>query len=345
MAAAGAPQSQRGRSPLWLRTPPDVSPCDCGGEVSLAAVTNLRLIVPAQLVEQVLALLRTLRAVANVVHLPGAAIEPAGDLVIVDVAREDVSLVVERLCALGVDKVGAISIESVDASVSQGARRATRDAEGFASDAVLWEQVEQTVSESTELSFSFLAFMVIATLLAAIGILTDSAILIVGAMVVGPEFGPLAALCVAIVRGRPAIAQRSAVALLTGFLLAIFAAYLVTVALRAFDLGPESADLEDRAQTFFISHPDTFSVLVALLAGTAGMLSLSTAKSGALIGVLISVTTIPAAANIGVAAAYRNWEEWRGSSLQLAINLSMIVLAGVATLTVERWRFHRRRAR
>ena len=71
-----------------------------------------------------------------------------------DVAREDVSLVVERLCALGLDETGGISIEAVDASVSAGARRAMRDAEGFASDAVLWEQVEETVSESTELSAS-----------------------------------------------------------------------------------------------------------------------------------------------------------------------------------------------
>ena len=55
------------------------------------------------------------------------------------------------------------------------------------------------------------------------------------------------------------------------------------------------------------------------------MLSLSTAKSGALIGVLISVTTIPAAANIGLAAAYQDWESWRGSIEQLAINLASIV--------------------
>ena len=79
-------------------------------------------------------------------------------------------------------------------------------------------------------------------------------------------------------------------------------------------------------------------MIVALLAGTAGMLSLPTAKSGALIGVLISVTTIPAAANVGVAAAYRDWEEWRGAALQLGINLSMIVASGVATLAVARWR-------
>ena len=127
-------------------------------------MTNLRLIVPAALVAQVLGLLRELEAVTNVVHLPGAALDPVGDLIIVDVAREDVSLLVERLCALGLDRDRGISIQTVDASVSQAADDARRDAEGFASDAVLWEQVEQTVSESTDLSFSFLAFMVLATL-------------------------------------------------------------------------------------------------------------------------------------------------------------------------------------
>ena len=73
------------------------------------------------------------------------------------------------------------------------------------------------------------------------------------------------------------------------------------------------------------------------------MLSLTSAKSGALIGVLVSVTTIPAAANIGVAAAYGEWAEWRGAMLQLALNLCAIVLAGVGTLFIQRRLYIRRR--
>ena len=75
------------------------------------------------------------------------------------------------------------------------------------------------------------------------------------------------------------------------------------------------------------------------------MLSLTSAKSGALIGVLISVTTIPAAANIGVAAALGNWDDWVGAMAQLSLNLCGIVLAGVATLYVQRVLFERRRQR
>ena len=88
--------------------------------------------------------------------------------------------------------------------------------------------------------------------------------------------------------------------------------------------------------TGFISNPDFFSFFVAFVAGTAGILSLTNAKSGALIGVLISVTTIPAASNIGVAAAYGDWDEAGGAAGQLAINLTSIVLAGVLTLFIQR---------
>ena len=88
--------------------------------------------------------------------------------------------------------------------------------------------------------------------------------------------------------------------------------------------------------TGFISNPDFFSFFVAFVAGVVGMLSLTSTKSGALIGVLISVTTIPAASNIGVAAAYGDWGEAGGAAAQLAINLITIVLAGVLTLFIQR---------
>jgi uncharacterized membrane protein len=78
-------------------------------------------------------------------------------------------------------------------------------------------------------------------------------------------------------------------------------------------------------------------VIVAAIAAVAGMVSPTSAKSSALIGVVISVTTVPAAANVGVAAADHRYAEAAGAGLQLVINLSTIVLAGTATLLVQRW--------
>jgi uncharacterized hydrophobic protein (TIGR00271 family) len=303
-------------------------------------VIHVRVLVPPERADDVLAVLER-PAVVNVVHLPGAAKRPPGDVILCDVAREEGSVVIDRLRRLGIDRDGTIAVENVDAAISVAAERATTAAIGSPADAVVWEEVESRTSESVELSFSFLAFMVLATGIAAVGILTDSVILIIGAMVVGPEFGPLAGLCVAVVQRRRHLAMRSLVATAVGFATAIAATAVGTAALRA--LGGAPDDLGGHPATLFISSPDHYSVLVALLAGVAGMLSLSTSKSGALIGVLISVTTIPAAANIGVALAYGDGAEAAGAAAQLGLNLLCIVAAGVATLALQR-RFFRRRA-
>jgi uncharacterized hydrophobic protein (TIGR00271 family) len=155
----------------------------------------------------------------------------------------------------------------------------------------------------------------------------------------------LAALCVAAVERRRGVAIRSLTALAVGFPVGITAAFLFTLFCVATGLVDPNFRSVDNPLTRFISEPDTFSILVAVFAGAAGMLSLTSAKSGALIGVLISVTTIPAAANIGVAAALGNWADWRGAIEQLTLNLSGIVVAGIATLYIQRRLFERRRAR
>jgi uncharacterized hydrophobic protein (TIGR00271 family) len=305
-------------------------------------MVHLRLVVPTGHADRVLEVLEKSSAVVHLVRLPGSSIKPKGDVVLCDVAREEVSVVVDQLRRLGLEHAGSISIDAIDSTISTEASRAVRAATGSPADAVIWEEVEARTSESAELSFSFLAFMVLAMLIAAVGILTDSQILIIGAMVVGPEFGPLAGLCVALVQRRVELARRSATALALGFPLAIAVTLLVVVLLRAAGPAPDAIAAQDRPATFFIAHPNTFSVLIALLAGVAGLLSLTTAKSGALLGVLISVTTIPAAANVGVAAAYTDWSELGGALAQLGLNLACIVVAGVATLTVQRLGFIRR---
>jgi uncharacterized hydrophobic protein (TIGR00271 family) len=148
-------------------------------------------------------------------------------------------------------------------------------------------------------------------------------------------------LCVALVHKRRDLSIRSLRALAVGFPVAITAAFLLTLALRGTGSAPD--EVTERAFTSFISHPDEFSVIVAFLAGMAGVLSLTAAKSGALIGVLISVTTIPSAGNIGVAAAYGDGDEWVGAMEQLSLNLVSIVAAGVLTLYVQRRLYVRRR--
>jgi len=315
------------------------------GPVTGVQVVHLRILCPGDLTDAAVAVAREAPGACNIILLRDAGLSPQGDLLLCDVAREAASMVMEELRALGIAERGAITIERVDGHESAGAEAAGRAAPGSPGDAVVWEEVEAITSESVALTGSFLLFMVVATLIAAIGIFLDSAILIVGAMVVGPEFGPLAGVCVALVQRRGRLAARSMIALGVGFPIAILASYLASRVFRATGLTPEVFSEADHSLSTIIANPDAFSFIVAFGAGIAGMLSLTSAKSSVLIGVLISVTTIPAAANVGVAAAYSDWSSFGGSLLQLAINLVAIVVAGTLTLGAQRFVYVRRRDR
>ncbi|GAA3452827.1 MULTISPECIES: DUF389 domain-containing protein [Dactylosporangium] len=306
---------------------------------------HLRVISPPEATERVVGLLNREAGATNVIVMPGAAREPAGDVVLADVVRESASPVLSALRELGIEERGSIAIENVDVSLSRTAERAADAAPGLSGDAVVWDEIEQKTGQETELSGTFLAMLAIATVIAGIGVLLDQPILIVGAMVVGPEFGPLASLCVGIVRRRGRPVRRALVALAVGFPAAIAVTVLTTWGLDLLGLVDKGMLLRDRPLTDFIWRPDALSWVVGFFAGVAGMLSLTSAKAGPLIGVLISVTTVPAAANIAVALAYGVPHEAGGSALQLLINLAAIVVAGVATLLVLRtlWRTGRKR--
>ena len=279
------------------------------------------------------------------IFLEGAAKDPDGDVIMADVAREDASVIISDLKELRLEEDGSITLESIDTALSKRAEAAEKAAKGAPSDAVIWEQVEFRTSEEAKLSASYLAFITIATLIASVGLLLDSPILIVGAMVVGPEFGPIAGFCVASSRGgassRCAASWRSRSASPPPSRSPTSPA----CSSRRPALAPESFSFDESTFAHAISNPDFFAFFVAFGAGVAGMLSLTTAKSGALIGVLISVTTIPSAAAIALAAAYGDADAWTGSIAQLAVNLTMILLAGVLTLLIQRHLYHRRRER
>jgi uncharacterized membrane protein len=89
-----------------------------------------------------------------------------------------------------------------------------------------------------------------------------------------------------------------------------------------------------------IDSPNLFSVIVAVLAAIVGVVSLTLSRASSLIGVFISVTTIPAAAALGLALAYQTWERAGGAALQLLLNVGLLILVGAATLRVQRWIWH-----
>ena len=181
-----------------------------------------------------------------------------------------------------------------------------------------------------------MAFLAFATQLAGIAALIDSPVLVVGAMVLGPEFGAVAAICYGLVRLQPVHIVQAVRALVVGFVVAILLTYLCALVSRWIGVIELDQLPEQRPLTAFIYSPDRWSVIVALLAGAAGVLSLTSGKSSALVGVFISVTTVPAAGNLAVAAALKHTSEIRGSALQLGVNFVGMIVAGTVTLLIQK---------
>ena len=298
-------------------------------------IAQLRIFVPETLSDAVVDCSTGELGVAEVSRQRGASVVPPGDVIHVLLARESVEGLVEKLHALNVQEKGSISVTMPELVLSDRADKATADAPGEGADAVIWDEVSRQTGEDSRLTWSYLAFLILATQLAAIGIVTDSTIAIVGAMAVGPEFGPLAALAVALVRRQWKLGRSAALALGVGFPLAMLAAAFT--AWLSVPLGLFPADVLDSGSAAdFIYHPGPYSLIVAVLAGTAGMLSVISRRSAALVGVFISVTTVPAAGFVAVALVLGEFEKAAGSALQLALNLVGIVAAAVAVLVFYR---------
>lgn len=300
------------------------------------SVLHLRILCPDHRTDAVVDTLCAEPGVAGVVLVRGAGVAPVADLVQADVAREAADDLLTRLKDLGLYADGAISLQTVDFALGAAPERAKRDAPGEESDAVVWEQLSAATGEESTRGWSFLLFLTIATLIAAVGLLIDSQVLIVGAMVLGPEFGPLAGIAVAAVQFDRHKMWLSSRVLLVGFPVAIAATAVAVALLNVAGQIPEGYLTGERPMTSFVARPDVFSVIVAMLAGIAGTLSLTASKSSTLVGVFISVTTVPAAAEIGATLVTGQRSAALGATAQLAVNLLCIVLAAVGTLHVQR---------
>jgi uncharacterized hydrophobic protein (TIGR00271 family) len=279
-----------------------------------------------------------LKAEPGVVHLTvdaGAGRQPVGDVIEAAVARQAAEGVLDRLAERGVPRHGQVSLQLIDTMLSDTADAAERAMPGEGADAIIWDELVATTGEESQLNPVFLAFLTIACLLAAVGVITNSAITIVGAMVVSPDFGPLAALAVAIVGKRRDLAASAALTLGAGFPFAMLVTAALTLLARGIGLF-HPASLAELNQVSYIYHVGPYSVIVAVLAGTAGMLALTSEKSGVLIGVFISVTTVPAAGFAAVAAVAGDWPQCGGAILQLLINLAGVTVAAALTLLIRR---------
>ncbi len=296
---------------------------------------QLRLVSPPRCTDALVRLLVADDGVVSIELLRGAAMKPTdGDIVVADVLRERANSLVERIRALEIEELGELSIIEIEATRSELAHQASLRAPGRASDVIVWTLLETRVHQDGVPSIAFFCFMAVAALIATIGIVVDSAVLIVGAMVVGPEYGPLAAFAVAVYQGKRRAARAALIVLLAGLIVAIATATVAALLFNA--LHTDIVAPGNRFFTRFVTHPNVYSAIVAFAAGLVGVMAVGLGRSGALTGVVVSATTIPAAAAIGVNTADGTWDEAMRSAMQLGINVACLAAGSLAALVAYR---------
>jgi uncharacterized hydrophobic protein (TIGR00271 family) len=179
----------------------------------------------------------------------------------------------------------------------------------------------------------YLALMAVAATLAALGVITDNAILIVGAMAVSPDLLPICAACVGFVAGRALLVRRALITLLLGILLTWAVSAGLAWGLQA--VGILSGNFQVHEEGLHgLASIDYSTILVALAAGVAAMISFETRAASA-VGVAISVTTIPASALFGVSLGLGDVSVSWGAAGVLAVNVTLLLLSGTVTLALQ----------
>jgi len=199
--------------------------------------------------------------------------------------------------------------------------------------ALVWADLVGRARVQARAPARYFVFMAAAGVIAAFGVIDVSSVLIVGAMAISPDLLPITAACTGLVLRRRRLVGRGLLTLTLGLAVTCAFAVAVTGFLKLFDWLPHGFALQ--AIPIGQTHVNASTILVALAAGIAGMLAVETRASSA-VGVAISVTTIPAAAFLGVALGIGDGAHSLSALEVLGANVAMMLVGGTTALAVQR---------
>jgi uncharacterized hydrophobic protein (TIGR00271 family) len=290
-------------------------------------VLQLRASIPDRQGEHFHRLLGEQAGVRRVIRQPDAA-SPAAEVFVADVEPAAADPLVEAITEMGI-AIDDYVLTKVDVVAPLRGLRGGQEAAGFA-----WVEIVGQARANSRPLARYLALINVAAVIAALGVITGSSILIVGAMAVSPDLLPICATCVGLASGRRSLALRSFVTLQLGLGLVVLTAAVLSALLKLAGLLPDGFQVE-QSPLHTLAHTDYSTVLIALAAGVAAMLSFETRASAA-VGVAISVTTIPASAYLGVAIGAGGLGNAWGALVVLLVNVGLLLVSGTGTLIVQR---------
>ena len=199
---------------------------------------------------------------------------------------------------------------------------------------LIWADVVGLAGSDARIFGRYLAFMAVAGVIACYGVVDTNPILIVGAMAVSPDLLPITATAVGVIGRSLRLSARALLTLSVGMAVTILFATIFAFAQNELSLLPSGFSIENTL-LHGLAHVNDETIAVAFAAGIAGMLAFET-RASAGVGVAISVTTIPAAAYLGVALGLGEGSKALGALAVLATNVALMVAGASITLAGQR---------
>ena len=199
----------------------------------------------------------------------------------------------------------------------------------------IWQAVDQLIPNITRderldaykrtrrgarANHDFYILMLLSTIIATMGLLLNSAAVIIGAMLVAPLMTPMLAIALSVVMGDSKLLKVAIRSTFSGLILAIVVAAILTLLVP---LTSYTDEILGRTQ------PNVLDLIVGLAAGAAGAYSVSRKSvAAALPGVAIAAALVPPLAVVGISLAMGRWGEAAGSLLLFGTNLVAISFSG-----------------
>ena len=256
----------------------------------------------------------------------------------VPVSDEAVGDVTDALSEAGVDVERFLVVEELYSAATPNADTVrARYADVY--DRPSAEELRSLVDELNWDVHSFLALMAMSAAIAAVGLLLDSPVVVVGSGVIAPLVNPTLVTGIGVVLGERRMVRDSLRLQALGLVVAVASAFAVGLAASTLSLAPATLDLPALESVSVRFAPSGLAVLIGVVAGVAATVSL-TAESSLIniVGVMVAAALIPAAGATGVALATGYPLVALGSALLVVTTVVAIDLAVLATLTLVGYR-------
>lgn len=185
-------------------------------------------------------------------------------------------------------------------------------------------EIKKKITETEIVDLLFVVEMVLASVLATLGLLQNSVAIVIGAMLVAPLFRPIQALAYALVINNWGRFLKAFLVLLTSTLGGIIIGIGITILLP----NPQQT-----AEIAVRTAPNILDLVVALVSAVIVFLSLKSERlADSVAGVAMAAALLPPLSVIGIEIALMDLASAKGAALLYLTNVIGIVLVGVIVL-------------